>query len=89
MANTSNMISVTVRGIPALVEVHAATVVPGSFSFNAASSDDYYGYSDLDYTLCDRKGYPAAWLEKKMTPANWEALEESIWEALRKQRSDD
>jgi len=32
-----------------------------------ASDWDYYGYTDMDFTVLDRKGYKAPWLERKMT----------------------
>jgi hypothetical protein len=31
---------------------------------------DYYGYTEFDYTVCDRRGRPAPWLEKKLTRAD-------------------
>jgi len=33
------------------------------------SADDFYGYSEIEFTVLDRKGYPAPWLEDKLTPA--------------------
>lgn len=80
--NTSNMISVTIAGIPALVSVTTAKVVKGSFSFNADSDMDYYGYSELEYDVYDRKGYKAAWLERKITDNDRQLIEETIWNAL-------
>jgi hypothetical protein len=41
--------------------------VSGSYSYNAASDWDYYGYSDAEWEVLDRKGYKAAWLERKLT----------------------
>ena len=32
--------------------------------------------SEFDFTLLDSKGYPAPWLEKKLTPQDVERLEE-------------
>jgi len=34
---------------------------------NCPSSDDYYGYVEIEYTVLDRKGYEAPWLQKKIT----------------------
>ena len=41
---------------------------------------DYYGYTEFDYAILDRKGYKAAWLEKKMTAADKAFIEEQIAE---------
>jgi hypothetical protein len=33
-----------------------------------ADSDwDYYGYTESDWEVCDRRGRPAPWLERKLT----------------------
>ena len=32
----------------------------------ADSDVDCYGYSDCEYTVLDREGYPALWLERKI-----------------------
>lgn len=55
-----------VSGIPCLVGVTSYYQAEGSYSFHAASSDDYYGYIDMSYEILDRKGRPAPWLEKKL-----------------------
>lgn len=58
-----------VQGIPCLIEVMSCTVVKpwrGSAQ-SCPSSDDYYGYSEVEFVVLDRKGYKAAWLERKMT----------------------
>ena len=34
--------------------------------------------SEFDFVLLDRKGYPATWLEKKLTPSDNERLEEEL-----------
>jgi len=62
-----NLFSTTVAGIPCTIWVHYVEVTEGSYSYNAASDWDYYGYKELEYTVCDRRGRPAPWLEKKLT----------------------
>ena len=73
-------IPVSVCGIPALAHVTRYEVVPpwrGS-ARTCPSADDYYGYTELDYTLYDRKGYPAEWLERKLDKDAMERVEEQI-----------
>lgn len=55
-----------IAGIPCQVEV--------SYSFTqkplgpSCDSDlDCYGYTELEFNVLDRKGYPAPWLRRKMT----------------------
>lgn len=62
-----NLFSTKIAGIPCTIWVHYAQVTEGSYSYNAASDWDYYGYKELEYTVCDRRGRPAPWLEKKLT----------------------
>ena len=55
------MLPFKIAGIPCLIKVESAVVNPGSYSYNAVSDYDYYGYCEIEYTVCDRKGYPAPW----------------------------
>ena len=74
-------ISVTVAGIPALVDVlhyHSKEPFKGH-SMHCDSSDDWYGYSELDYVLLDRKGYRARWLEKKVKALG---LEDQLYDTI-------
>lgn len=63
-----------IAGIPCLVRV-----------VHYASSPDTrgeQGYVDIDYVVCDRKGYPAEWLARKMDPKAQGALEAHLIEQL-------
>jgi hypothetical protein len=44
------------------------------------SSDDYYGYTEIEFELYDRKGYHAKWLEAKLDSGGpiTEKIEEDI-----------
>lgn len=69
-----------IAGIPCRIQVDSCLVkkpFKGS-AFNCDSSDDYYGYTDISFTVLDRKGYKAAWLEKKMTQKDVERIEKEI-----------
>lgn len=63
------VIDTTIAGIPAKIGVtYYCKVAPWRGSVYSCPSDaDYYGYLEVDYDVLDRKGYHAAWLEKKLT----------------------
>ena len=67
-----------VCGIPCLIGVTHYDRVKGSYSYNAPSDLDYYGYSESEWEILDRKGYKAAWLERKMTDYDRDNVEEAI-----------
>ena len=70
-----NLFETKIQGIPCTIDVHLATRVNGSHSYSAASDFDFHGYTEFQYTVCDRRGRPAPWLEKKMTKADEERIE--------------
>lgn len=81
MANTTDYqaeIESTVAGIPCIIGVTHYESVTGSYSYNAPSDLDYYGYNDAEWEVLDRKGYKAAWLEKKLTKSDIVRIEEEI-----------
>tara|TARA_R110000868_G_C10712251_1_gene750051 strand:- start:330 stop:596 length:267 start_codon:yes stop_codon:yes gene_type:complete len=58
-----------IAGIPCQIGVLNYMYVP-PFSkdpHRCETPDEYYGYSEVDYTILDRKGRPAAWLQRKIT----------------------
>ena len=73
----------TVAGIPCRAVVHHIEIVKGSYSYNAASDVDYHGYQEIDWELCDRRGYTAPWLQRKLTPDDISRIECEILEAHR------
>jgi len=75
------IIETTVCGIPAQIGVvHFMEVKP---SFRGDSDLDYYGYSECDWDVLDRKGYKAPWLEKKLTDKERDRIEDKIYEVMR------
>lgn len=60
-------IETRVAGIPCVIGVVDYISVAGSYSQNADSDWDYHGYSESEWVVCDRRGRPAPWLEKKLT----------------------
>ena len=71
-----------VAGIPCLIGVTHFDCVRGSYSYNAASDMDYYGYSESEWDVLDRRGRPAAWLERKLTDDDRRRIEQEIAEAM-------
>ena len=65
MTNYIAEIETTVAGIPCIVGVTEYSSVAGDCG--ADSDWDYEGYTEFDYTVCDRRGRPAPWLAKKLT----------------------
>jgi len=71
-------IETRVAGIPCVVGVTSFTRVRGSSSRNAASDLDYHGYSESEWVVCDRRGRPAPWLERKLTESESNRIESEI-----------
>lgn len=71
-----------VDGIPCLIGVLSFDSVQGSYSYNAASDMDYYGYTEIEWDVLDRRGRPAAWLERKLTDDDRSRIEHEIAEAM-------
>ena len=70
----------TVSGIPCgVVVTHFLKVHPD----RGADSDwDYYGYTESEWFLVDRKGYKAAWLEKMLDDDDKIRISEEVEEAM-------
>lgn len=71
-------IEARVAGIPCQVGVIEFDRVAGSYSSNADSDLDYYGYTDCEYDILDSRGRPALWLERKVTADERQAIEDKI-----------
>ena len=67
-----------IAGIPCTVEY----TVRGKYKpakVNAPPEDCYEAeYPDIEFTVCDRNGHPAAWLEAKMTDEDRQRIEAEI-----------
>lgn len=76
-----------IAGIPCQIAVTHLVDERGSFSPNAASDLDYYGYTECEFTVLDRRGRPAPWLEHKLTDADRQRLTEEAIEAIEEDQS--
>ncbi len=82
------LVPVRIAGIPAAVRVTRHTRVRGSFSRNAPSDLDYYGYTESEWQVCDSKGRAALWLERKMTDDDRVRIDEAVDEWMRQDAID-
>lgn len=76
-----------VKGIPCQIDV---------LSFNSVSPDpwadnpaDYYGFTECEYNILDRRGRPAGWLERKMTDDDRDQVEMFINDYVARAADDD
>ena len=69
-------IEARVAGIPCIIGVDGFAAVKGSSS--GQSDLDYRGYTEAQWEVCDRRGRPAPWLERKLTERDSDAIEEKI-----------
>ena len=71
------------------LEVEITSCVSVAPNHSSWDSDwDYYGYTEVEMDLLDRKGYPAAWLEKKLTDSDREELKNEAINYLRSRDND-
>jgi len=84
----SDFIESRIAGIPCLIEVTSfLDVKPWKGSAQNCPSDlDYYGYIEIEFTVRDRKGYPADWLQRKMSQADEDRIHDEI--IMKKDRED-
>jgi hypothetical protein len=69
-------------GIPCKIEVtyfHHQEPWRGS-AHNCPSADDYYGFTEIEYNVLDRKGYAADWLARKITSEIDSEIRDAIFE---------
>lgn len=57
-------------------------------ALSCPSRDDYYGYTESEWMILDRKGYRAAWLERKITASIEAEIDEAIEEYMEECRKD-
>jgi hypothetical protein len=70
------MIETKVNGIPCQVRVDHFKHVKGDD--RADNPFDFDGYYDIEFTVMDMSGNEAWWLERKMTDADRDRIEQEI-----------
>ena len=74
-------INTRVAGIPCIARVtYSHYARPNPFTW--ASDADFYGGWTLNWEICDSRGRPAPWLEKKLTDAERGRIECDLIEYL-------
>jgi hypothetical protein len=69
-------IETRVSGITCLIGVIEYTAIPGDS--HADSDLDFYGYVESSWQLLDRRGRPAAWLERKLNDIIRRDVDETV-----------
>lgn len=72
----------SVAGIPCIVDV--TYYAKG----HNGSRDEPPDYGEVEYDILDRKGYPAAWLAKKLMEQDAERIEVAAHEYVREQNAE-
>ena len=74
-----------IAGIPCQIEItEYVRSVPSNR--NCDPADDPYDPGTLEWRVLDRKGYPAVWLEAKMTPADMDRIDSECERELAQDR---
>ncbi len=68
-----------VAGIPCLIQVDRC-LVQKPMGPQADSDWDCYGFAEIEFTILDRRGRPAPWLERKLTDDDTNRIETQILE---------
>jgi hypothetical protein len=74
----------TVAGIPCVIKVDGIDYQPpfrGS-PWQCDSDVDYYGGWEFNWVVCDQRGRPAPWLERKLTSAEEDRINQLIIRSL-------
>jgi len=65
-----------IAGIPC--QIHVISYIRKRANPRADNPDDYYGYTESEWEVLDRKGYRAKWIERKITPLIKDQIEFEI-----------
>lgn len=73
-----------VAGIPCIARVtHFYRQSPWRGGAQSCPSDmDWYGFTECEFQILDRRGRPAPWLERKLTDDEVARIEEEITESM-------
>lgn len=71
-------IETRIAGIPCIIGVTEYSSASGSYDYNAPSDVDYYGYTESEWEVCDRRGRLAPWLARKLNSKECSRIESEI-----------
>ncbi len=74
------LFEIQAAGIPALAGVtHYCHQAPFRGSPYRCDSDwDYLGYEEIEWEILDRRGRPAPWLDRKLSPADRAGIDRQL-----------
>ena len=77
-----NKIVMRIAGVPCLIGVTGYLYQPPckGHPSTCASDWDYYGYEEIEWEILDRRGKPAPWLDRKLSPADRAAITSHLLE---------
>ncbi len=77
-----NKIVMRIAGVPCLIGVTGYLYQPPckGHPSTCASDWDYYGYEEIEWEILDRRGKPAPWLDRKLSPADREEITRALLE---------
>ena len=73
----TTQIETRIAGIPCIVTLDRM-FVQKPLGPNCDSDWDCYGYTEIEFTVCDRRGRPAPWLERKMSDEDQSRIENEL-----------
>ena len=82
------MIDTRIAGIPCVVEVLYYQPADPGWTLGPPEKCWPPSPAVIEYRVCDRRGRPAPWLERKMTEKDRERIEAEIEDAIKRQRQD-
>ncbi len=77
-----NKVVMRIAGVPCLIGVTGYLYQPPckGHPSTCASDWDYYGYEEIEWEILDRRGKPAPWLDRKLSPADRAAITSHLLE---------
>lgn len=85
--DVDHVISYKLNGIPCQIGIlHYLKVEPNYNTWD--SRDDYYGFTECDWMILDRKGYYAEWLERKITSSIEDDINDTIEKYIEELRAE-
>lgn len=79
--NFSHSVESQICGIPCIIGIsHYVSVAGNPYTWD--SDMDYYGYTEMEWEVLDRKGYEAKWLKSKLTDEIRNRIEKEIDEFM-------
>jgi hypothetical protein len=83
------IIDTRVCGIPCQARSGYSSFKKGAYSLQAETPDEYYGHSEVEFEVLDRRGRPAPWLTRKLSVEDTDRIESELIDALKEEHEQD